>query len=152
MFSNIKEKIKKWGDNGRRIFELEADVDKLLTEKEYLVLRIDELEKKSTAEVVLEKVMKRGIEWFDYEELSDNDKKLYYNEIQQVIKNKSFINELNHLIADQVEYIARESKNHEDTMNVRMTINAVDLIKERLEGIYDPSIKKPSEDEVFEAV
>jgi hypothetical protein len=107
---------------------------------------------KATAELVIEKVMKRGINWYDYSELSDNDRKIYFNEIQSVITNKSFINELNHLLADQVEYIARESKSHEDTMNIRMTINAISLIKERLESVIYIEPEKPSDENTEEAV
>lgn len=132
---------------------------KLLEENYLLKKRMEENDRlahefwnKSTAELVIEKIIKRGIGWYDWSELDNQKKKEYYNEIQSVVKNKSFINELNHLIADQVEYIARESKSHEDTMNIRMTINAVDLIKSRLENIHDPSVPKPSLEEIHEAI
>lgn len=107
---------------------------------------------KSTPELVVEMVMRRGIGWYDYDELDGNAKKAYYNDLQAVITNKSFINELNHLFADQVEFIAKESRNHEETMNIRMTINAIELIKERLEGIGDPDIVPPSAEEINEAI
>lgn len=107
---------------------------------------------KSTPALVIERIMKRGIEWYDYNELNGNAKKEYYNNIQAVLKNEAFFNEINHLIADQVEYIARESKNHEDTTNIRMTINAVDLIKQRLEEIQNPDDPLPSVTSINEAI
>lgn len=125
------------------------EVEKLIQENERLT---KDILNRATSELVLRKIMGRGIEWYDFNELNPNQKKTYYNDIQSVIKNDAFINELNHLIADQVEYIARESKNHEDTMNVRMTINAVDMIKERLESIPDPTPVLPTEENVHEAI
>jgi len=133
---------RKFAEEKERIWKQEAENSRLA--KNILA--------QATPEVVIEKIMKRGIEWFDYEDLPMNQRKEYYNDIQAVITNKSFINELNHLIADQVEYIARESRNHEETMNIRMTINAIDLIKQRLENIPDPIQKQPSMDEINEVI
>jgi len=143
------EKIKIYFLSRKKFLERKDEVERLIQANEKLTKEILE---KSTPELVLRKVMHRGIEWYDYDELNVNEKKMYFSDIQAVIKNKPFINELNHLIADQVEYIARESKNHEDTMNVRMTINAIDMIKERLESVANPKELAPTRDEINEAI
>jgi len=124
---------------GNKIKELRAEINRL--------------KHKSTPEIVVEKVMRRGIEWYDYNDIKDiNQKRDYYHDAQNVLKNPVFINEIKHLLADQVEFIARDSQSHEDTMNVRMTINAIDLIKERLESIYDPDKNKPSTNNLYSAI
>lgn len=133
--------------------KLAAD-NKFLTEAlEANVKLMKVVHSKSTPELVVERVMRRGIGWYDYEEiLNENAKKAYYNDAQSVVKNSAFVNELNHLFADQVEFIAKESRDHEETMRIRMTINAIELIKERLEGIYDPAKTPPTIDEINEAI
>jgi hypothetical protein len=136
---------------------------KFLAVEEELALRagkIKELESvlktitnKATPELVVEKIIRRGIDWYDYEDISDiNHKRQYFHNAQSVLKNETFINEIKHLLADQVEFIARESRSHEETMNIRMTINAIDLIKERLESIYDPDKDKPSTNNLHSAI
>ena len=141
--------IKFYFESRKKFLERRDEVEKLIRENERLT---KDILGRATAELVLRKVMGRGIAWYDFHDLNINQKKSYYNDIQAVIKNESFINELNHLIADQVEYIARESKSHEDTMLVRMTINAVDMIKERLESIPDPKTPEPTAEEIHEAI
>ena len=90
----------------------------------------EDIERKSGPEMVLEKVMDRGIEWFDYYALKPNEQKMYYANAQSVLRNKTLINESNHLIADWVEYIAKHSKDFNEVMNLRMSINAIELRSE----------------------
>lgn len=137
-------------------------LDKIFYKRRYLnaLVEIDkwkalysEVRRKSTPEVVVENVMRRGIDWYDYEEITDiNQRRGYYNDAQLVLNNDTFKNEIKHLLADQVEFIARESSSHEETMNIRMTINAIDLIKERLESIGDPDKDNPSTDNLYSAI
>lgn len=143
------EKIKIYFLSRKKFLARKDEVEKIVKEDYRLM---NNVMSKATSELVLEKIMKRGIEWFDYDKLDENAKKRYYADIQAVIKNGSFINELNHLIADQVEYIAREAKNWDEVMNIRMTINAVDMIKERLESVPDPRQPIPSMDNIDEAI
>lgn len=143
------EKIKIYFLSRKKFLARKDEVEKIVKEDYRLM---DAAMGKTTPELVLEKVMKRGIEWFDYDKLDNNRKKEYYNDIQAVITNGSFINELNHLVADQVEYIAREARNWEEVMSVRMTINAVDMIKQRLESVPDPKQPLPSMDDINEAI
>ena len=141
--------IKIYFESRKKFLVRRDEVEKLIQANEILK---DSIIRMATPEVVLYRTMKRGIAWYDYNELNPNQKRAYYNDIQSVITNESFINELNHLVADQVEYIARESTNHQDTMLVRMTINAIDMIKERLESISDPKVPEPTAEEIHEAI
>lgn len=143
------EKIKIYFLSRKKFLERRDEVEKLIQANEKLT---KDILGRSTPELVIRKVMGRGIAWYDFNDLNINQKKSYYNDIQAVITNESFINEINHLVADHVEYIARESKSHEDTMLVRMTINAVDMIKERLESIPDPRVPEPTAEEIHEAI
>jgi hypothetical protein len=143
------EKIKIYFLSRKKFLQRRDEVEKLIQENDRLM---KDVLNRAIPELVLQKIMGRGIAWYDFNELNPNQKREYYNNIQAVITNESFVNELNHLIADQVEYIARQSKSHEDTMNVRMTINAVDMIKERLESIPDPRVPEPTVEEIHEAI
>ena len=143
------EKIKIYFIDRKKFLSRKDEVEKLIHANDKLT---KDILSRSTPELVLRKIMGRDISWFDYDKLDENAKKRYYADIQAVIKNGSFINELNHLIADQVEYIAREAKNWDEVMNIRMTINAVDMIKERLESVPDPRQPIPSMDNIDEAI
>jgi hypothetical protein len=145
----LLEDIKIYFESRKKFLARRDEVEKLIKENERLT---KDILSKATPELVLQKIMGRGIAWYDFNTLNPNQKRSYYNNIQAVITNESFINEINHLIADQVEYIARQSKSHEETMNVRMTINAVYMIKERLESIPDPRVPEPTAEEIHEAI
>lgn len=145
----LLEDIKIYFESRKKFLQRRDEVEKLIQENDRLM---KDILNKATPELVLQKIMGRGIAWYDFDTLNPNQKRTYYNDIQAVIKNESFINEINHLIADQVEYIARQSKSHEETMNIRMTINAVYMIKERLENIPDPRVPEPTVEEIHEAI
>jgi len=143
------ENIKIYFLSRKKFLERKDEVEKLIRENDRLM---KDVINKATAELVLYKIMHRGIDWYDYDILNENQKREYYNNIQSVLKNEAFINELNHLVADQMEYIARQSRSHEETVNVRMTINAVDMIKSRLESIPNPRKPEPTVEEINEAI
>jgi len=110
---------------------LQKDVDDL----EVAYLRIVG---KSAPEVIVSQIMRRGIAWFDYTKMEQNDWRLYYNDAQAALKNKTLQNEIKHFVADIVEHIARRSKSFKEIENLRMHISAYELLKERLEGIENP--------------
>jgi len=100
-----------------------------------------------TAQAVVEKVMNRGIKWFDYNSLSTTEKKQYYADAQNILRNKTLANEINHLIADAVEFLARDAQNFDQVKDMRMEITALELLRERLSNLEDPEKRKIEFDE-----
>lgn len=108
-----------------------------------LIVEYQKIKNKSTPELVIEKLMERGIRWYDYQ-APDKDiasRLQYFNEAQSALRNGTLINEINHLIADTIEYISKDTKTFEEVDRARRTIVGIELLKERLENIFDPRIK-----------
>ena len=90
---------------------------------------------KATACNVIQNILDRGIEWYNYEELQDSDRQTYYSNAQNIIKNPVFENEINHYVADLVKEIAKNAPDFKTVRDLRMSINGVEAFKERLESI-----------------
>jgi len=98
---------------------------------------IDELlQQYGDPKFVVEQVLGRGIKWYDASQIeSEEGRKIYHRSAKDILKNKAFNNEVNSIIADCVNYCAKKSPNHEKTLGARMTINALELLKQRIEDI-----------------
>jgi hypothetical protein len=97
---------------------------------------------------VVSKLLKRDLGWYDYKDLPTDARKGYVQAADQVLRNETFRNEVNHLCADLINDIAKRSVNFEDVMYKRMTINGIQLIKDRLEELgvdSTPEQKHPFE-------
>lgn len=103
------------------------------------------------ANEVVNAVIGRGIKWYDYNELKPDLRNLYYQQAQSVLKNNTWINELNHFSADLVHYIAKEAKDFDEVLMNRAMIVAIESFRERLAGIPDPS-KEVSQDDLHNAI
>ena len=79
--------------------------------------------------------MGQGVKWYDYKELSVVEQKKYYTQAQLILDNPVFKNEINHFIKDLVEHIAYKSKDFGEVRDLRMTINGVKALSDRLESI-----------------
>lgn len=90
------------------------------------------------ANKVIEKIIKRGIGWFDLETLSLAQRKQHYGNAQSILRNETFKNEFNHLVADFVQEIARKSASFDNVLLLRAGINVLEAFRERLEAIPDP--------------
>lgn len=95
---------------------------------------------------VIEKTLQRDISFYPYEKLDHESQRNYYADAQSILNNEVFKNETKHLIADWVEFIAYRSKDHNTTENIRMTINGLELLKERLGKITNPDKIETKED------
>jgi hypothetical protein len=95
--------------------------------------------------VVVEKVLNRGIKWFNAQEMSDSARRKYYNEARQILESDVFNNVINFLIATQCQEQVRQYNplsNTNPIRDVQMMINAWELLREELESIPDPD-KEP---------
>ena len=107
-------------------------------------------------EAVVAKVLGRGIEWYDCTQLDTEEQRArYHKSAQALLENEVFKNESNAAVADCTDYCAKQSKDHNKTMDARMTINGIELIRKRVEDISleDGKIvinKKSRLDELYE--
>ena len=100
---------------------------------------------------VIRKLLSKDISSYDWMSIIDKGvKKDYAEKAKQIIENPVFMNESKSLYGDLVKEIAMESQNFEIVRDLRMTINGVKLLEERLEKI---GIKKdPTNKESFKVV
>jgi hypothetical protein len=137
MFDYIEEKI-------------DAGVVPDTRDSEILFLRtqLEDLKAKSlSGRACVENVLQKGIEWYDPTTMSYQEQVSYKADAVSVLKNATLLNELRHFESDLVAHIATQSKSFEEVMNLRMGINVLALLMERLESIPDPrDTEEPAED------
>src|SRR5437867_3491215 len=59
--------------------------------------------KQSQPEEMVRLILKRGIDWYDYQNLDKQAWLNYYNDIQQVVNSEAFNNEVFHFLKDMME-------------------------------------------------
>lgn len=141
--------------NRKKLAEAEAEVWrvlKILGESEEKNRQLLDEALRASAEAAsgiacVEAVMKRGIEWFDYANLDFDAKLTYYNDAQSILKNWAFVNECDRLKADWARFCMAEARDFEGVRDMRMCVNALELVVERLGSIEDPR-KRESKDEL----
>lgn len=89
------------------------------------------------SEVFLENTVNNAIDW-TRPERDDGEKLSYYNDAQLILKNRAFIEETTQIIKDITRQIALKAVDFNDLRNLRMTINGILLLTERLENIANP--------------
>lgn len=127
----IIEKIKSWR----------------LMKNQMLKRRIVQLEKQlGDPRFVVEKVLDRGIVWYNAQDSTKEHRRKYYAEAQQILNSDVFNNLINFLIATQCQEQVRQYNpqiKYNPIRDVQMMINAFELLREELESITDPE-KEPS--------
>ena len=125
----------------------------LIEEIKYLNDNINVLQEKcGEANYVIENVLERGINWYNYKELDRVKQIEYYEDAQRILQTEVFQNEFMHYVADLVQFIAKNSPDHDTTIALRYSINGVEALKERLEAIVDPRKTQASTDNIHDAV
>lgn len=101
---------------------------------------------KSTAEIVIEKTLNRGLNWYKYQNLPKEEWRAYYNETQEILKGKVLNNEINQYILDLVQEIAMRSKDFDNVLRLRSMINVLTVLRERLGKIVSPDKEEPTKE------
>lgn len=105
---------------------------------------ISQSEELSSPETIVRKIMNRGIKWFDYNTIKDKEElRVYIDEAQRIADSPVFSNELKRAVYDIIQFIAIESDSHEKTREMRMTINGLELLRERLREIRKVTTELP---------
>jgi hypothetical protein len=140
-----------WGENERLRDEIgqlkEAKKEKTKVEEPALITSSD----------LVNAIMERPIEWVNWKALPQQERNAWSQEAQQVLRNRAFIslcgsNETNgELVKVLIEHIARYTKNHDETRDMRMTISGIELIRENLEAMVALQ-PLPSKDNVHSVI
>ena len=97
----------------QKIKELESEIQQLKIENDSLASIIKD---KDTAIELIERMIERGLEWYDYTKLDLAGKTAYWNDAQALLKNPVWQNETNAYITTIIKHIAYETRDHNETM------------------------------------
>ena len=100
---------------------------------------------------VVKEVMNSDIEFYDYRELKPSERKAYFMEARAVLKNKTVQNEIRHIYADLVKHIATKSFSYDEVRDIRMTINGVKILMDKLEEI-SPGDEEPTKKDIHASI
>lgn len=114
---------------------------------------IKELQTKlSDPRLVINNVFKKGIKYFDAEELSKNEQRKYYQECQTILESRAFNNIKNYLTATITQESVKGHNPQDGLDRVRdaqMTINGIELLTEEFNDFPNPDeIKKKVNEDV----
>lgn len=129
-----------------------AEIFQIKEENTLLKSKIEqiELEKKNPRHLI-ESIMGKKLEWFNYQELAPNEKFQYFQEAQTILNSRVFKNETNYLVSCWAQWALRNSMDFEGVRDMRMSTSALELLKERLEEIEHPGLNI-SREEIFDAI
>ncbi len=94
---------------------------------------------------VIEEIIGRGIEFFDYRKMDKGLHKQYKADAEMILKSEVFTNELNHYIADLVKFCAtlQGTPLNSDRLitltNVQFGIVVLETLRDRLKAIEEPT-------------
>jgi hypothetical protein len=106
----------------------------------------------SSPKRIVEAILRRKINWFDYEKLDSVEQGVYYQKIYNVLNNDAFQNEVNRLLADWIEEVAISDNEPNRDKMLRYSINGLKCLMERLESIRDPKKDEPTKDDLFNPI
>jgi len=141
------------------IDRLNDELDKAISKKEELSIKYNsivednkKLRSFSEPELVVANIMKRGIRWYDYKEIkSKADREFYIDKARDIVQSPVYKNEIKRAVYDIMQHIVEFSKSHNETRDLRMTINGIELLKTRLENIFEPETAV-SRENIHEAI
>lgn len=133
--------------NGK--LDLTYDIQDLHKSNEFLSNEVDKLyDKLKTGIACIEVLIGRGIEWYDPLKLPYDAQVAYWNNARALLINDVLVNEKNHLEADLMKEGVIGAQDYEKLYGIRMSINGIQALIERLEGIPDPR-RQESEENLF---
>lgn len=95
---------------------------------------------------VVKDVMKDDIKFYNYKELKPDERMNYFKSAQAALNNQAVQNEVKHIYTDLVQHIATKSFNYDQVRDLRMTINGVKILIDRLNEVSSGEREKTKED------
>lgn len=109
--------------------------------------------RKVSPQAVIEAMLGRGIRWYAYEDLELAGQVTYFSNAQIVLSNETLRNEVNRYMSDLVEEIATKATDYAAVERLRYSVNGVQCLLERLDGIIDPrkpDLSKPPDQDAYD--
>lgn len=144
MFKKLKEFI---DSNSKDIIE-ELEEQKAINKelKEEFAIRSD-------PQKVVERILKREIKWIDTTDMSEDMQIEWHSQAKDLLENNVFKSLVGYadkngvkvngqLAGELIEEIARNASNWGQVRDIRMVINALDLVRNKVEEITDPKKKE----------
>ena len=139
-------------DDKVKVREAELDErNRRITQLETANRIVSEAYEKLTPMVFVQRMIQKGIEWYNYKALDHAGQMGYWNDAQSLLRNPVFQNEIQAMKSELVKYVAMESRSHEETMGVRTAIVNLEAFVERINDIENPN-KKQTEEGINEAI
>ena len=112
---------------------------------------ISDLQKKHQQELgsatkCVEAIMARGISWYDVGKLPYDQQLQYFMDAQALARDDVLLNEIQHLNADWLQFMATRAKDISMVRDMQISISATKLLLERLESIPDPRKHETSDE------
>ena len=104
------------------------------------------------ASQVIDRVIRGGIQWFDYKTMDLAARAGYWANSQAILNNNVFKNEYNAYISDLIKRIAYDSCSHEETMAIRTLITGMEAFRLRIESIENPNTSRNTKEDLNEAI
>ena len=134
-------------------FHLKKENDRLREELQSARQRVLELKfQVGDPRLVVEKIFGRGIKWFNAMEMSTQERQQYFDEAQTILNSRVFNNIFNLVAARITQENVRQYNplsNINPSRDTQMQLNGMELLKEELEDISDPS-KEPKPDTIID--
>lgn len=143
------------------ISNLRFQHENLLIECDRHKERISELDiarRRPTARHVVNRILDREIKWVNWQAMPEDKRRSWADQAKSALGNQALQSLIGvsetlgekatngEIVRRCIENIAKRSKDHRETENMRMIINGVELIRELLEEMLLPSQKESMED------
>lgn len=158
----------------KRINELKAEIkslcditakgvvaeDALKAENRVLVYKLDKRQKRilelqdwvGDPVYVVRSITDDKLKFYDYNELGEQQLKIYHDQARSILKKGVFQNEVAYLKAQFYKWAAMESRDHDGVVAMRHQISGIELLEERLEEIPDPYKIKPTTEDLTSVI
>ena len=101
---------------------------------------------------VVRKLTGDDFKWFNYEELSVQDRNAYHSEAQTILRSNVFKNEISKLNTEFLEWAGKQSRDFQGVRDMRHQISGINLLVERLGDIQNVDIRAEVVDEPYSAI
>jgi hemerythrin superfamily protein len=124
--------------------------------RDNLLLKTElELTKKKVGDPVevVNKCFKKGLQWYDWNELPIERRRHFFAEAQQFINSDVVNNIKNYLIAmgSQTAFLEQQQDNQK-IRDFQMTINGIELLMQEMARIENPDKIKEETDEIYNGI
>lgn len=137
-------------ENGR----LKIENAKFLKEKTDAEAKVHSLERengqlkeeKKNPEKVVEAVLSAKIQYIPLEKMTAAERAQYFGEAQALLRSDVLKNEINYLLDSWGQWALVGAQDFAAVRDMRMTVNGMQLLLERLKSVPDPNMKHTEED------